>query len=99
MLPHEIILQKLTALEELFSTQKPVLNIDEVAQLTKLSKSYLYKLTASKKIPHYTAAGGKILSFKRDEIEKWRTSNKVLTVEEIEAQAINYVNKNKPKTK
>jgi excisionase family DNA binding protein len=99
MLPHEIILQKLTALEELFSTQKAILNIDELAQLTKLSKSYLYKLTASKKIPHYTTSGGKILSFKREEIDIWRTSHRVSTIDEIEAQAISYVNKNKPKTK
>ena len=99
MLSHEIILQKLSALEELFSTQKPVLNIDECARLTGLSKSYLYKMTASKKIPHYTSVGGKILSFKREEIERWRTAHRVSTVDEIEAQAINYVNKTKPKTK
>lgn len=96
---HDTILQKLTALEELFSTQKAVLNIEECARLTGLSKSYLYKLTSSKKIPHYTAMGGKLLSFKREEILNWMTSHRVATIDEIEAQAVNYVNKNKPKTR
>jgi len=99
MLLHEIILQKLCALEELFSTQKTILNVDECARLTGLSKSYLYKLTSSRRIPHYTSAGGSHLFFKREEILTWMTAHRVATVDEIETQAINYVNKNKLKTK
>lgn len=95
----EIILKKLTALEELFTSQKPVLNIDECALLTGLSKSYIYKLTSSRCIPHYTSVGGSHLFFKRDEILTWMTAHRVPTTDEIEAQAINYVNKNRPKIK
>lgn len=34
-------------------TQKEVLTLEEAAQYTGMKKSYLYKLTASKAIPHY----------------------------------------------
>ncbi len=99
MCEFEIILKKLTALEELVTTQKPVLNIDECARLTGLSKSYIYKLTSSKRIPHYTSIGGSHLFFKREELLNWMTAHRVPTIDEIEAQAINYVNKTKSKTK
>ncbi|MDR3287079.1 MAG: helix-turn-helix domain-containing protein, partial [Prevotellaceae bacterium] len=36
---------------------KNVLTFDEVATLTGLSKSHLYKLTCKKVIPHYKPSG------------------------------------------
>ena len=55
---------------------KKVLTMDELAQYTGLSKSYLYKLTSQKVIPHYKP-NGKLVFFEREEVEKWLLSAKV----------------------
>jgi excisionase family DNA binding protein len=51
------IAKKLSNIETLLSSTKTVLNFDEAALLTGLSKSYLYKLTSSGMIPHYKPLG------------------------------------------
>ena len=45
------------------------LNMDQVADLLKLSKSHLYKLTASNEIPFKKT--GKKLLFKKSEVLEW----------------------------
>ena len=53
---------------------KEILTLDEAAQYTGMKKSYLYKLTASKAIPHYKP-NGKNCFFRRTELEEpWLTS-------------------------
>ena len=69
---------------------KNVLCFDDVALLTGLSKSHLYKLTCSHNIPHYKP-NGKHVYFDRLEIEAWLKQNRVATTQEIELQATNYV--------
>ena len=69
---------------------KTALNMNDVALLTGLSKSHIYKLVWSKKIPYYKGGGGKLTYFNKQEIEKWLLSNRVPTVEEAEQEAINY---------
>jgi excisionase family DNA binding protein len=44
------------------------LTIDEAAQVTDLSKNYLYKLIHQKRIPHYKPLGGRVF-FKQEELE------------------------------
>ena len=56
--------------------KKEVLTSDEVARYMGISKSYLYKLTMSLKIPHYKPFG-KMCYFNRKEIEAWLQRNKV----------------------
>ncbi len=68
---------------------KSVLTLDDVALLTGLSKSHLYRLTCNHEIPHYKRA--KMLYFDRAEIEAWMKQNRVATRQEIEQQAINYM--------
>lgn len=68
---------------------KNVLTFNDVAELTGLSRSYLYKLTYSKKIPHYKQ-NGKLLYFDRGEVEAWMKQNRVNTQEEAEQAAIRY---------
>jgi excisionase family DNA binding protein len=82
--------ERLTHIENLLLSQKKVLNLDEVAVLTGLSKSHLYKLTSNGKIPHYKP-NGKFIFFERAEIEDWLLRNRIKTVDEIEAEAANYV--------
>ena len=85
--------QRLDKIEQLLTAQslqnKIVLNIDEVAQFTGLSKLYLYKLTSKNEIPH-SKPNGKNIFFNKSEIEEWLLRNRQATNEELEAEAVNY---------
>ena len=70
---------------------KKVLTTDDCALLTGLSKSYLYKLTASNKIPFYKGPGGKFCYFNKEEIEGWLMQHRAKTVDEIQAEATTYL--------
>jgi len=81
---------RLSNIENMLIGTKPVLNFDEVATYTGLSKSYLYKLTSTGQIPHYKP-NGKICYFNKTEIDKWLQQNRVAPFEEVETKASNYV--------
>lgn len=68
---------------------KNMLTLDDVALLTGLSKSHLYKLTCNRQIPHYKP--GKQLYFDRSEIEAWMRQGKVDTLEESNQIAAKYL--------
>ena len=68
-------------------TQKEVLSASEAASYMNVSLSYLYKLTAARKIPH-SKPMGKMVYFNRLELENWLQSNRVVTDAELEQQAI-----------
>ena len=72
----------------LFAT-KEVLTSEETARYMGVSKSYLYKLTMRREIPHYKPLG-KMCYFNRQEVEAWLQSNRVATATEISDQATNY---------
>lgn len=82
--------ERLEIIENLLLSQKNVLIFDEAVKFTGLSRSYLYKLTSSQKIPHYKP-NGKMLYFDRKEIEDWMKQNKVISTDEIEEMADNYL--------
>ena len=65
---------KLETLKELLLPQKPILNFNEVAIYTGLSKSHLYKLTSTGGIPCYKP-NGKNIYFETKEINKWILKN------------------------
>lgn len=69
---------------------KNVLTLEDVALLTGLSKSHLYRLTCTHQIPFYKP-NGKQIYFDRTEIESWMKQNRVATRKEIEQEAISYV--------
>lgn len=69
---------------------KNVLCFDDVILLTGLSKSHLYKLTSSHKIPMYKP-NGKQIYFDRLEIEGWMKQNRIATTKEVEQVAANYL--------
>ena len=46
------ILERLDRIERLLSFSKEVLTFDETCDYTGISRSYLYKLTANRQIPH-----------------------------------------------
>lgn len=78
-------IEKLTLL-----SAKNVLCLEDVALLTGLSKSHLYKLTCSHQIPFYKP-NGKQIYFDRMEVENWMKQNRVATTNEIETKAVNYL--------
>lgn len=69
---------------------KNVLTFDDVALLTGLSKSYLYKLTSAMLIPHYKP-NGKYIYFDRKELDDWMKQNRVATVDEVKEAAHTYM--------
>lgn len=70
-------------------TTKEVLTTEEAAAYMGMRKSYLYKLTMNKKIPHYKPMG-KVCYFQRRELEEWLLSNRVATDEELSEKAQDY---------
>ena len=69
---------------------KKVLNIDDVAALTGVSKSRLDKMTCRKEIPYYKR-NGRLVYFDRAEVEAWMKQNRVNTAQEASQQAAKYV--------
>lgn len=87
----EMILSKLEAIERYsLLAAKNVLNINDVAVLTGMSRSHIYKLTCSKQIPFYKPSGKQVY-FDRAELEGWLKQNRVTTQTEAEQQAFAYV--------
>ncbi|MGQ7855809.1 helix-turn-helix domain-containing protein [Pedobacter sp. WC2501] len=80
----------LTSIENLLLNNKEVFTIDDLCKYTGLSKSFVYKKTATQSIPHYKPSN-KILIFKKSEIDAWLLKNKISTLDDIEQQAINFV--------
>ena len=77
-------------LKKLMQLSKTTLNMDEAVLLTGLSKGYLYRLVASRKIPHWKSKGGKLTFFSKSELLNWLLHSKVLTEEETASEAANY---------
>lgn len=69
---------------------KNVLTLEDVALLTGLSRSWLYKATCKNEIPFYKP-NGKMLYFDRKEIEDWMRQGRVKTNAELEQEAANYL--------
>lgn len=84
------VIERLSSIEKLsLLAAKKVLLLDDVALLTGLSKSHLYKLTCKHEIPFYKP-NGKQMYFDRGEIENWMKQGRVATKEEIEDKAVTY---------
>ncbi|MBR2232371.1 MAG: excisionase family DNA-binding protein [Prevotella sp.] len=67
-------------------TTKKFLTARECADYIGLTLSYLYKLTASHKIPFYAPTGRKVV-FKTSEIDEWIEKSRQSTYEELEEKA------------
>ena len=69
---------------------KTVLDLDEAAAFTGYSKTYLYRQTSGRKIPHFKRNGGK-LYFRKSELEEWMLDGRVKTEKETASEAVAYV--------
>lgn len=89
-----LILERLDRLEKLLIGSKEVLTFDEASDYTGISRSYLYKLTASGKIPH-SKPNGKMLFFEKRKLVNWLLQNKRKSKQDIEAEALVYAMRRK----
>jgi len=98
--PFELILERLDRIEKAINsinipTQIPVnkapMDVKELSEYLKLSDSAIYKLTSTSQIPHYKS--GKKLYFKKEDIDKWIFSNSIKTIDEVENETMEYIEK------
>lgn len=64
---------------------KTIIRAAEAADMLGISMSTLYKWSMRRNIPHMKK--GKLLFFKREELEEWLQDSKVKTEDEIEQEA------------
>ena len=84
------IQKQLNRIEGALAYQKSVLTLNELCQYTGLSKSCIYKLTSSRKIP-FSCPNGKTLFFNRLSIDEWLLSNPAMTQSQINSAVVNHV--------
>lgn len=84
--------ERLDRIEKLLLGTKKVLTFDELVEYTGLSRSYLYKLTASAIIPH-SKPNGKVLFFDKEKIDKWLLDNHIKSQQELAGEANFYTSK------
>lgn len=86
----DIILERLDRIERLaLIGAKSILSLDEAILYTGFSKSFLYRMTSTRMIPHFKRNGK--LYFKKSELEEWILDKKIATKWEIDSAASTYV--------
>lgn len=90
------VLKRLDSLERLINSQsiyqKEVLTFQEGCDYCGFMPSHMYKLTSLDAIPHYKP-NGKMIFFRRSELETWLLRNRSTTKEEIEEEVTTYLSK------
>jgi len=81
-------------LEEIFVMGKEALTFEQAWKYLRISSSQLYKLVWKRMIPAFKP-GGKLLYFKRTDLEGWMLSNRRKTNKELRAEALNKLDKKK----
>lgn len=71
---------------------KPILTFDETCLYMGMSKSALYKVTSSKEIP-FSKPNGKMIYFKRTDVDRWLLSNMSITATELTDKVMAYTQK------
>lgn len=84
-----LIFERLDRIERLLTVSKEVLTFEETCDYTGISRSYLYKLTASGNIPH-SKPNGKMIFFEKKKLNEWLLQNGRKSNGEIEAEALKY---------
>ncbi|MBX2935307.1 MAG: helix-turn-helix domain-containing protein [Ferruginibacter sp.] len=94
----EKVYLELQKISKLLETQnllrKEVLSLAEASAYLGMAESYLYKLTSASSIPFYKP-NGKMVYFRRTELEQYLLRNRSTTVDEIQSDANSLVKKPK----
>lgn len=77
---------------------KEILSLEEAAIYMGLSKSHLYKLTSQCIVPFYKP-NGKMVYFRRSELEAWILRNRNAPICEVEKEAFSMLANKKPSRK
>ncbi len=91
---NEHIIQLLQDIKELMSQNKVVLNVDDLARYTGLSKSKIYKLTHLKLIPTGNNKHIRQKFFDKKSIDIWLLGNPSVTDEYLEQKFREQLSKN-----
>ena len=86
--------ERLDRIERLLVANKEVLTFEEACEYTGISRSYLYKLTAAREIPH-SKPNCKMLFFEKTKLNIWLLQNRRKSKCEIEKEALEYTFKNR----
>jgi len=86
--------ERLDRIELLLSYHKEVLTFEEACHYTGISRSYLYKLTASGEIPH-SKPNGKLIFFEKAKLNTWLLRKTKKAQFEIEDDALRYSLRNR----
>lgn len=81
---------QLTALSTALLVNKDMLTIDETAIYTGIAKKQLYKMTSTRQVPYYKPTGKRVY-FKRTELDKWLSQNRISSTDELETKASNHL--------
>lgn len=91
---NHFILERLDRLERLMTANKEVLTFEETCDYTGISRSYLYKLTASGDIPH-SKPNGKLIFFEKRKLNGWLLRNGRKSNAEIADAALEHTFRNR----
>jgi excisionase family DNA binding protein len=78
--------QRLDRIERATLAQKTVLTFDEFCRYTGISKSWGYKLTSARAVPHYKP-NDKAIYFQKEEVDKWLLQNPIKTTSQLKLEA------------
>ena len=70
--------------------ERDLLTIEECVKLTGLKKSFLYRLTHERRIPHCKPGGNRVY-IRRDDLLHWMEGNKIKTSEDIDRAAARHM--------
>ena len=82
------------ALDKFLEQIKPVLTFEEACKYCGVSASSMYKHTSANRIAYYKPEG-KLIYFKRDELDEWMLRNRQSTHEEMAEMATSYTARNR----
>ena len=86
--------ERLERIEKLLTNNKEVLTFEEACEYMGVSRSFLYKLTSRRQIPH-SKPNGKIIFFEKQKLNLWLLRNRRKSKLEIESEALKYTLTNK----
>lgn len=86
----QILIDIKNILEKQNLVSKDILNFEEALSYLKVSKSFLYKLTSKGEITHHKPSG-KLIFFKRLDLDDWMLRNKVSGIDELEDEIDNFL--------
>lgn len=83
------IFQELKEIKNSLFLQKEVLTFEEACKYCGISKSKMYKHTSSNNISYYKPEG-KLIFFKREELNTWLLRNRQSSMDELQREATKY---------